>query len=120
MHRFCTGCVVNGSQIIAKACPECNIQFSGNPAFLRDHNFTELIRKLLPKECDVKRRGMLSALRATGVDVDGYFQNHGEVPRYRSSDSWTVVEGAFAGPSSFSSGVNSIFDSKNEINGQRS
>ncbi|KAE9556161.1 hypothetical protein FO519_000649 [Halicephalobus sp. NKZ332] len=120
MHRFCTGCVVNGSQIIATKCPECNVQFSGNPAFLRDHNFTELIKKLLPKECDVKRRGVLSALRATGVDVDGYFREHGKTVEHRSLDNWTAVEGNFAGPSSFSSsGFNSIFDSKTEVNGQK-
>lgn len=91
MHRFCENCVVKNGQIIVTECPECGVEFSQDESFLVDHNFTEMICKLLPKECDFRRRNMLVALRATGVDVDGFYRKHNKEPKYIASDDWTNV-----------------------------
>uniref|UniRef100_A0AC34PUX3 RING-type E3 ubiquitin transferase n=1 Tax=Panagrolaimus sp. JU765 TaxID=591449 RepID=A0AC34PUX3_9BILA len=92
MHRFCKNCVVkNGTQLIATECPECGVKFAQDRSFLIDHNFSEIVCKLVPKECDPQRRNMLVALRATGIDVDGFYEKHNKEPNYASSDDWTNV-----------------------------
>lgn len=86
MHRFCTLCVVDGGKIIVSSCPECGARFSGNPAFLKDHNFADIIKKMLPRESYIQRRSILTVLKATGIDIDGYFKNEGKIPTYRNDN----------------------------------
>uniref|UniRef100_A0A914XY72 RING-type domain-containing protein n=1 Tax=Panagrolaimus superbus TaxID=310955 RepID=A0A914XY72_9BILA len=98
MHRFCSGCVVNGANITLTRCPECNVQFLGNPAFLRDHTFLQIIKRLKPKECDTGRRNLYAALQATGVDVNGYLSKSG-FDEHISRNEWSCNEDLVPGPS---------------------
>uniref|UniRef100_A0AC35GB47 RING-type domain-containing protein n=1 Tax=Panagrolaimus sp. PS1159 TaxID=55785 RepID=A0AC35GB47_9BILA len=112
MHRFCSGCVVNGANITLTRCPECNVQFLGNPAFLRDHTFLQIIKKLKPKQCDTGRRNLYAALQATGVDVNGYLSKP-TLDEHISRNQWSYSDDLIPGPSMINDSDNPPFLNSN-------